>query len=80
LQRELQELPSIAIQEIPPHHPVPRTYMVVKGDTLTKIAKKTGSTVAKIYNANKALIDSRNKTIISKLGKWVYPNMKLVIK
>ena len=57
-----------------------RVYIVLKGDNLTGIAKKVGSTVDKIYNDNKILIDSRNKTILSKKAKWVYPGQNLIIK
>ncbi len=52
-----------------------RTYTVVKGDTLTKIAKKlTGST------ANWKAIYKQNKKTIGDNPKSIYPGQKLVVK
>lgn len=56
-------------------------YKVKSGDNLTKIAKKYKTSLNKIYNDNKKLIDNENKKrgiAISK--KWLYPNQVLVIK
>lgn len=56
-------------------------HKVLKGDNLSKVAKKYKTSVTKIYNNNKKLIDSENKkrgVDVSK--KWIYPGQKLVIK
>lgn len=58
-----------------------KTYTVVKGDTLSSIARKYKTTYQRIYHANKTLIDNENKkrgVAISKM--WIYPGQKLVIK
>ena len=58
-----------------------KTYTVVSGDNLTKIAKKYNMTANELYNLNKSLIDNENKkrgVAISK--KWLYPGQVLVIK
>lgn len=58
-----------------------KTYIVKKGDTLGGIAKKYGTTINKIYNANKTLIDKENKKRgVSTSKMWVYPGQKLIIK
>jgi len=47
-------------------------YVVQKGDNLTKIAKKYGTTWREIYNKNKDIIGSEPNRI--------YPNQRLLIK
>lgn len=64
-----------------PSEPKTIIHKVVKGDALYKLAKKYNTTVYKIYNANKKLIDTENKKRgISISKKWIYPGQKLVIK
>ncbi len=61
--------------------PTYKTYTVKSGDTLSSIAKKYGTTINKLYNANKTLIDKENKKRgVSTSKMWVYPSQKLIIK
>ena len=56
-------------------------HIVVKGDTLSGLARKYKTTYQRIYNKNKQLIDNENRKrgiAISKM--WIYPGQKLVIK
>ena len=63
------------------------TYVVKSGDTLWKIAAMAqhygqGSQWSKIYNANKAIIESTAKKYGKKSsdnGHWIYPGTKLTI-
>ena len=58
-----------------------KTYIVQPGDSLSSVAKKYKTTITKLYNANKSIIDNENKkrgVAVSK--KWLYPGQKLVIK
>lgn len=61
------------------------TYIVKKGDTLYKIAKKfygKGSSYMKIYNANKSVIEKKAKKHgkkSSNKGRWLYAGTKLTI-
>lgn len=58
-----------------------KTHIVKSGETLSSIAKKYKTTITKLYNENKTIIDKENKkrgVAISK--KWLYPGQKLVIK
>lgn len=48
-----------------------RTYVVVKGDSLSKIASKYGTTWQKIYEANRSVVGSNPNLI--------YPGQKLLI-
>ena len=56
-------------------------YKVVKGDNLSKIAKKHNTTWNKIYNDNKELIDSQAKKhgIKSHYENYLYPGQVLII-
>lgn len=62
-----------------------KSYTVISGDNLWKIAKKaygSGSDWKKIYNANKANIESVAKKRGKKnsdYGHWIYPGTKLMI-
>jgi nucleoid-associated protein YgaU len=47
-----------------------RTYRVVKGDTLAKIAKKYGKSWQSIYNANRNIVKNPNR---------IYPGQVLQI-
>lgn len=62
--------------------PASRSYTVVSGDNLTKIASKFGTTVSKIYSANSALIESNAKAhgyANSQNGHWIFPKEVFVI-
>lgn len=58
------------------------TYVVVKGDTLIKIANKKGCKWQDIYGKNKTIIESTAKKMGRKNsdnGHWIYPGTKLKI-
>ena len=57
-------------------------YIVQKGDNLSKIAKKYGTTWKDIYNKNKTLIDNQAKKhgIKSNFFNHIYIGQKLLIK
>ena len=68
-----EALPPVAMTPPPPPAPVtpvspvaaaPRTYVVKKGDTLTKIAKAEGITISELSKANKL-----TKTSVLKIGQ-----------
>lgn len=56
-------------------------YTVQKGDNLSKIAKKYGTTWNKIYKDNKALIDNQAKKhgVKAKFENYLYPGQVLTI-
>ncbi len=62
-----------------------QNYVVVKGDTLMKIAKKfygDSAQYTKIYDANRDVIEARAKKdgkASSNGGYWIYPGTSLVI-
>lgn len=58
------------------------TYVVKKGDTLIKIAKKHGCTWQALYNKNKSVIEKAAKKRGKKnsdKGHWIFPGTKLKI-
>lgn len=69
--------------------PVARSYTVVSGDSLWRIATRfygSGSTYMRIYNANAGVIEAAAKahgrassTGPSGAGHWIYPGTQLVI-
>jgi LysM repeat protein len=70
----LAQAPVVRRPPAPPPSPTPRTYVVVKGDFLSKIAKKFYGDAGqwqKIYQANKAVIGPNPDRI--------FPGQKLVI-
>lgn len=57
-------------------------YVVKKGDTLNKIAKKHGCTWQALYNKNKSVIEKaaqKHGKKNSDKGRWIYPGTKLTI-
>lgn len=66
-----------------PEPPQPHIYYIVKkGDNLSKIAKKYGTTWKDIYNKNKTLIDNQAKKhgVKSNFFNYIYIGQKLLIK
>lgn len=57
-------------------------YVVKKGDTINKIAKKHGCTWQALYNKNKSVIEKaaqKHGKKNSDKGRWIYPGTKLTI-
>lgn len=80
--KELIEKPDVPPTPTPTPQPESEYYVVQKGDNLTKIARKYGTTWQKIYQMNKDLIDTQAKAhgIKSNFYNWIYPNQKLKVK
>lgn len=62
--------------------PVYKTYTVQRGDNLSKIAGKFGTTWQKIYEDNKELIDNtaRSRGVNIKFYNYIYAGQVLIIK
>ncbi|MCX4365118.1 MAG: LysM peptidoglycan-binding domain-containing protein [Bacilli bacterium] len=78
-----EKLPNKAtISEVKQESTKSITYVVKKGDTLAKIAKKHNTTWNKIYNDNKLLIDkeAKKRGVKSNYYNHIYTGQKLIIK
>ena len=78
-----QETPkSESVSEVKKESSKSITYVVKKGDTLSKIAKKYNTTWNKIYNDNKSLIDkeAKKRGVKSNYYNHIYAGQKLIIK
>ncbi|RJS59143.1 LysM peptidoglycan-binding domain-containing protein [Bacillus sp. PK3_68] len=66
----------------PDTKPVPKTYKVKKGDTLTGIAKviyKNSAEWKTIWEANKQMLIKRDKRNVKQPGRFIYPGQVLTI-
>ncbi|OCA85224.1 LysM peptidoglycan-binding domain-containing protein [Pseudobacillus wudalianchiensis] len=69
-------------QKRPDTKPIPKTYKVKKGDTLTGIAKtiyKNSAEWKTIWEANKQMFVRRDKRNVKHPGRYIYPGQVLTI-